>query len=153
MPKRALAFLFQLFLGLGFLVLPFANLIGTNHDDIWVWIGIVVGMLLLSPIAVASITGSAHTLLFSGQPGHRRGMTLGYLIALIGGAAIHAGLIALYLAAGLKLEFVLLLFGGAAIADAMLFVAGYRLKTPRIEPVRLRPRATPGPRTGHRPAA
>ena len=131
MPKRALAFLIQLTLGLGFLALPFANLIGTNHNDVWVWIGVVVGMLLLTPLAVALIAGSAHSLLFSGQPGHRRGMLFGYLIALMGGAAIHAGLIALYLTTGLKLEFVLLLFGAGWALLTVVFAQRAPDKRPR----------------------
>ena len=153
MPRRVFSVPFQALLGLLFLALPFANLIGTNHDDVWVWIGIVVGMIILSPFAVALIAGSAHSLLFSGQPGHRRGMIFGYLLGLIGGAAIHAGLIALYLGAGLKPDAVFLLLGGAMVADALLFVAGYRMRSPRVEPLRLRPRLRTDPRTGRRPAA
>jgi hypothetical protein len=153
MPKRIFAILLQATLGLALFALPFANLIGTNPNDVWVWIGIVVGMIILAPFAVAFLTGCAHSLILAGRPGHRRGMALGYLLGIAGGAAVHAGLVALYLSAGFKLDAVILLFGGAVIADVLLFVAGYRMRTPRIEPLRLRPRATPDRRTGRRPAA
>lgn len=131
MLRKSLAVLFQATLALLFLALPFACLIQSSIDDPWPWIGVMVGLILLSPWAAACGTGSVVSALRSGQPGHKSGMVVGYLMAMIGGSAIHIGLLFFYCSGQVDLDAAIALMACAVVADVALFAFGYRLRARR----------------------
>jgi len=126
MLRRPIAVLTQAALAFGFLGLPFACLIQSSINDPWPWLGVMLGLILFSPLAAACGTGSVVSALRSGQPGHRSGMVAGYLTAMIGGSAIHIGLLFLYCSGQVDLDPAIALMTCAVIADVLLFLLGYR---------------------------